>query len=127
MPGYTTCNCACTIPWAGPIHAILLVVIEDMNYKWRVISLLPSLKVKRNDHCHCLTFIIVCSHFFAFLFLCSFSFNFLTVLVFLLLLFSPFLSSLFCHSQFPPLLLSHIPFFSFFFFLLRLLSTCLNQ
>lgn len=33
MPGYTTCNCGCTIPWAGPIHATLLVVIEDMNYK----------------------------------------------------------------------------------------------
>lgn len=39
MPGYTTCNCACTIPQAGPIHATLLVVIEDMNYKWGVISL----------------------------------------------------------------------------------------
>lgn len=40
MPGYTTCNCACTIPWAGPIHDTLLEVIEDMNYKWGVISLL---------------------------------------------------------------------------------------
>lgn len=40
MPGYTTCNCASPIPWASPIHATLLVLIEDMNYKWEVISLL---------------------------------------------------------------------------------------
>lgn len=39
MPGYTTCNCACAVPQAGPIPATLLVVIEDMNYKWEVISL----------------------------------------------------------------------------------------
>lgn len=40
MPGYTTCNCAGTIPWASPIHATLLEVIEDMNYKWEGISVL---------------------------------------------------------------------------------------
>lgn len=44
MPGYTTCNCACAIPKAGPIHATLLVVIEDMNYKWGVISPLPLIE-----------------------------------------------------------------------------------
>lgn len=44
MPGYTTCNCSGPIPWASSIHATLLVVIEDMNYKWEVISLLPSIE-----------------------------------------------------------------------------------
>lgn len=65
MPAYTTCNCSGPIPWASSIHATLLVVIEDMNYKWEVISLFPPLKVTHNDHHHCLTFIITYSHLFA--------------------------------------------------------------